>query len=193
MASLDPMSEYLRKYVNDVKTNAAKKHRESQEGKQLESFLHVLDEIAKKLLENHDETCCSKQIGRHFEFQCKFHEEYVIASYHRGVYAHLGMEQVEQFVTFMAAYELETFIDKNYETSAVASKFKSAITLIINYCITNFMDNIYVVDFNKRGTSTQESTNILQEDEEEEKKYDKSLSLGMPMHPQEEEHGEEEK
>ena len=53
----------------------------------------------------------------------------------------------------MAAYELETFIDKNYETSAVASKFKSAITLIINYCITNFMDNIYVVDYNKRDTS----------------------------------------
>jgi len=86
------------------------------------------------------------------------------------------MKQVEQFVTFMAAYELETFIDENYETRVVASKFKSVITLIINYCITNFMDNIYVVDFNKRGTAAQESTNILQEEED-----DKSISLGMPV------------
>ena len=103
-----------------------------------------------------------------------FHKEYAIASYHRGDYAHLEMEQVEQFVTFMAAFELETFIDENYETSVVASKFKSVITLIINYCITNFMDNIYAVDFNKRGTAAQENTNILQEDDE-------SISLGMPV------------
>jgi hypothetical protein len=43
--------------------NAAKfamKHRESQEGKQLKGFLKILNSIAIELLENHDETCCSK-------------------------------------------------------------------------------------------------------------------------------------
>ena len=51
-----------------------------------------------------------------------------------------------------------------------------------------FHINIYVVDFNKRGTAAQESTNVLHEEE------DKSLSLGMPMHPKEDEcAGEEEK
>ena len=129
--SLD-INDTLQKYLNGAMI--AKKHRESREGIQLEAFMKILNSVAIQLLENHyDETCCSKQNDRHFEFQCMFHEEYVIASYHRGDYAHLGMEQVEQFVTFMAAYELETFIDENYETSAVASKFKSVITLIINY------------------------------------------------------------
>jgi hypothetical protein len=37
-------------------------------------------------------------------------KEYIVASYHRCDYVHLGMEQVEQSVTFMAAFELETFI-----------------------------------------------------------------------------------
>jgi RNase H-fold protein (predicted Holliday junction resolvase) len=49
------------------------------------------------------------------------------------------------------------------------------------------MDNIYVVDFNKRGTAApQKTTNILQE------KGDKEIILGMPMHPQEEENDEQE-
>ena len=100
--SLD-INDTLQKYLKGVMI--AKKHRESQEGKQLEGFLKTLNRIAIKFLENHhDENCCSKQNDRHFEFQCMFHKEYVIGSYHRGDYSHLGMEQVEQFVTFMAAY-----------------------------------------------------------------------------------------
>ena len=67
-----------------------------------------------------------------------FHEEYVIASYNRCDYAHLGMKQVEQFVTFVAAYELKRFIDENIETCAIAWKFDMGITLLLNHCISNF-------------------------------------------------------
>ena len=42
------------------------------------------------------------------------------------------------------------------------------------------MENIYVVDYNKRGIASQESTNVLQEED------DKSISLGTPMYLQEE-------
>jgi hypothetical protein len=87
--SLD-INDTLQKYLNGAMI--AKKHRESKEGKQLEGFLKILNCIAIELLENHDENCCSKQNDRHFEFQCMFHKEYAIASYHRGDYAHLGME-----------------------------------------------------------------------------------------------------
>jgi hypothetical protein len=52
------------------------------------------------------------------------------------------------------------------------------ITIILNYYITNFIENVYVVDFNKRFMAAQESTNILQEED------DKSISLGMSMQPQ---------
>ena len=60
-----------------------------------------------------EENCCSKQNFRHFEFQCKSHEEHVMASYHRGEYAHLWKKEVEKFVTFMVAHELNTFINEH--------------------------------------------------------------------------------
>jgi hypothetical protein len=75
------------------------------------------------------------------------------------------MKQVAQFVTFMAAYELKTFIYK-YETCLVASKFINTITNILEY-LTNFIDNVYVVDYNKRGMAAQESTSLLHEEENE--------------------------
>ena len=118
------------------------------------------------------------------------------------------MEQVEQFVIYMAASELDTFICE-HETCPVASKFKSSIIGILNYCKTNYIENIYVVEFKERGTAAQERTNILQgeddeiislempmqiqeEDKEEQKKEDdKSISLGMPMQPQEEDKEEQ--
>ena len=76
--------------------------------------------IASGLLNAHkEETCCSEYC-RHFEFQCPSNKiEPVIATYHTGNYAHLGMEEVEQFVIFMGAYELNTFIDE-HETFPIA-------------------------------------------------------------------------
>jgi hypothetical protein len=136
--------------------------------------------IAKELLLHHDTTCCSEQKDKHFEFQCRFHEECVIASYHTGDYAHLGMEQVEEFVTFLACVELQSFIDEN-RTCPIANRFEREITFILEYCKMNFSQNIYVVDYNEklRGKLAQKSTDVLQVEE------DKDLSLGMPVQPQE--------
>lgn len=146
-----------------------------------------LNSIANEFLKKYCElTCCSKQDDRHFGFQCKFHDEYVIASYNRGDYVHLGMKEVEQFVSFVAVYELKRFISENIETSDIAWKFDMGITLLLNHCIDNFSENIYVVDFNEGHIAAQESTNVLQEEDA------KSLSLGMPMHPQEDESSKEE-
>jgi hypothetical protein len=92
------INDALFRYLNSSKI--AKKYRESKEGIILEGFMTEINYIAKELLLHHDITCCSEQKDKHFEFQCRFHEECVIASYHTGDYAHLGMEQVEEFVTF---------------------------------------------------------------------------------------------
>ena len=91
------------------------------------------------------------------------------------------MKQVDQFVTFIVAYELKRFISENIKTCAIAWKFDMGITLLLNHCISNFSENIYVVDFNEGYIAAQESTNVLQ------KEGDKSLSLGMPMHLKEDE------
>jgi hypothetical protein len=98
-------------YLNVVEI--AKKHRELEEGEGLESCSRLLNSIAKNFLDYHCyKNCCSRQNFRHFEFQCRSHEEYVIASYHMGGYAHLGMKQVKQLVVSMVASELYTFICK---------------------------------------------------------------------------------
>jgi hypothetical protein len=67
----------------------------------------------------------------------------------------------------MGTYELETFIYE-HEDCLVASKFINAITNILQYCITNFIDNVYVVDYNKRVMAIRESTSLLHKEENEE-------------------------
>ena len=86
-------------------------------------------------------------------------DEHVIATYHTGSYAHLGMEEVEQFILFMGAYELYTFMDE-HEICPTTSKFKVTITDILNICINEFNENINVVDTRKRVA--QERSNVLQ-------------------------------
>jgi hypothetical protein len=164
----------------------AKKYRESKDGMVLEGFMIEINYIAKELLLHHDITCCSEQKDKHFEFQCRFHEECVIASYHTGDYAHLGMELVEEFVTFLAYVELQAFIDEN-RTCPIANRFEREVTFILEYCKMNFSQNIYVVDYNEklRDKLAWERTDVLQVEE------DKDLSLGMPMQPQEIENDEQ--
>jgi hypothetical protein len=171
------INDALFRYMNAFMI--AKEFRESKEGIIIEGFVIEINYIAKELLLHHDTTCCSEQKDKHFEFQCRFHEECVIASYHTGDYAHLGMEQVEEFVTFLASVELQSFIDEN-RTCPIANRFEREITFILEYCKMNFSQNIYVVDYNEkpRGKLARESTDVLQVEE------DKDLSLGIPVQPQ---------
>jgi hypothetical protein len=84
-------------YLNAAEIS--KKHRESEKGIRLECCIRILNSIAIELLDYYDDkNCCSGQNFRHFEFQCRSHKEYVIASCHRCDDAHLGMKQVEQFL-----------------------------------------------------------------------------------------------
>ena len=49
----------------------------------------------------------------------------------------MPFQEVEQFVSFMAAYELNTFIDE-HETCPIASQYKDLIVIILNICINEF-------------------------------------------------------
>ena len=157
------INDALFRHLNAAKI--AKEYRESKEGKILKGFMMELNYIAEELLLHHDVTCifCSEQEDKHFEFQCRFHEECVISSYHTGVYAYLGMEQVEEFVTFKASFELQTFIHEN-KSCPIANKFEREIDFILEYCIDNFSQNIYVVEYNE---APQESSIVLQEENDE--------------------------
>ena len=72
----------------------------------------------------------------------------------------------------MSAYELKTFLDEVYEATGVTHTCDFEVTLILDYCIDNFSDNISVANYNKRVKAARESTNILQGEDDE------SISLG---------------
>jgi hypothetical protein len=126
-------------------------NRELKERKRLGRFWKLLNGMANELLKYYDEeNCLSKQKFRRIEFQCKSHEEHVIASYHGGDYAHLGMKEVEQFVTFMEAHELNTFTNE-HKTFPECFSCEIVVTHILYICIVEFSENSHVVDFNKRN------------------------------------------
>ena len=139
------------------------KYRESREGKILRGMLKKLNQIAELLLDLHDINCCSKQHDKHFKFQCGFSKEPLIATYHWLNYTHLGAEQVEQFVTFVAASEVDSFMAENYETCMASNKLKFTSSWILNYCLENFSNNDYIIDYKKRLLAAQEGSHILQD------------------------------
>ncbi len=100
--SLDKKDTLEEEYKNAM---IAMKYKESCEGKRLKSFLRLLNNAAIELLAHYERTC-NFCCGEHFDFQCRSHEQHTIASYHTYSCVHLGMKEVEQFVIFMAAYEL---------------------------------------------------------------------------------------
>jgi hypothetical protein len=140
--------------------------RNSKEGKHLDELFKSQKHIDKELLAYYERTCyfCCCE---HFDFQCRSHKEHTISSYHAYNYVHLEIKQVEQFVIFMAAYEFKTFVDDIYKATGVTNKHDSDVTLILDFCMENFSDNIYVVDYNERNTTTQENTSLLHKEENE--------------------------
>ena len=55
-------------------------------------------------------------------------------AYHCYNYAYLGDEQVEQFVIFMGASEIESFMAKYYETCIACSDLKVYVSTILDHC-----------------------------------------------------------
>jgi hypothetical protein len=68
-----------------------------------------------------------------------------------------------------------------HEDCPVASKFINAITNILQYFITSFMDNVYVVDYNKRVMTARDNTSLLQKEENEKAIF--SPKLGDVLEP----------
>ena len=44
----------------------------------------------------------------HLSFSCKFNDDKTLASYANGIYDYYDVKQVEKFVAFMGAYEIES-------------------------------------------------------------------------------------
>ena len=50
----------------------------------------------------------------------------------------------------MGASEIESFMSKNYETCVACNDLKDMVSSILDYCIENFSNNCYIIDYKER-------------------------------------------
>ena len=102
----------------------------------------------------------------HLSFQCEFNDNETLASYANDVYDYYDVEQIDEFVTFKRAYEIESLFEKykNYDDAL----YRSENYVILKYCYENYEYNVDINEFIEKVFAVQEETNILQESMEEE-------------------------
>ena len=76
------------------------------------------------------------------------------------------MEEIEEFVAFKGAYEIESLFEKceNFDDAVYEPKNYA----ILKYCYENYEYNTDTDEFIEKVSAVQEDTNILQESMEEE-------------------------
>ena len=86
------------------------RHRISQKGKLLWDQIHMLHWYVRQLCLRYDYTCCSRMKAPHLSFSCKFNDNETLAYYANGIYDYYDVEQIEEFVAFIGAYENCIFV-----------------------------------------------------------------------------------
>ena len=89
-----------------------------------------------------------------------------MASYANGIYDYYDVEQIEEFVAFMGAYEIESLF-KEFEDFD-DSIYRPENLSILKYCDENYKYNYDIDEFIEKVYAVQEETNILPESMEEE-------------------------
>ena len=141
-------------------------HRISEKGKLLLDQIHRLQCYAWNLCEIYDFTCFSKNPKKHLPYLCEFNDNEILSSYGKGVYCYYDIEQIEQFVAFKGAYEIESLF-KECENLDDAV-YRPENLAILKYCYENYEFNSDIDAFIEKVSAVQEETNILQESMEEE-------------------------
>ena len=134
-------------------------YRLTQKGKLLWDQIHMLKWYTWNLCLRYDITWCSRMKAKHLLFSCKFNDNETLASYANGIYDYYDVEQIEEFVAFKGAYEIEALFEK-YEDYDDAI-YRSENLDILKYCSDNYEYNAYIDKFIEKVSTTQEETNIL--------------------------------
>ena len=95
----------------------------------------------------------------HLPFSCKFNDNETLASYANGIYDYYDVEQIEEFVAFKAAYEIEYLFEK-YE-ALDDDVYRPENYAILRYCYENYEYNYNINAFIEKVSAVQEETNIL--------------------------------
>ena len=81
----------------------------------------------------------------HLPFSCKFNDNESLASYANGRYDYYDVEQIEEFVAFNAAYEIESLFEK-YE-ALHDDVYRPENLAILRYCYENYEYNYNINAF----------------------------------------------
>ena len=114
---------------------------------------------ARQLFLRYDYTCCSRMKAPHLPFSCKFNDNETLASYANGIYDYYDVEQIEEFVAFKAAYEIESLFEKYEALDEDVYRFENFV--IFQYCYDNYASNAYVKPYIEDFSAVQEEINIL--------------------------------
>ena len=122
----------------------------SEKGTQLWAQLHILNSLATNFCSKHDESwcfnksfCCRRD--KHLPFQCDYNDIEILASYAKGNYEFDNLEQIEEFVVFMGAYEITAALKNTNDAS-----YKSENYVILGYCLNYYSDNPHITEFLER-------------------------------------------
>ena len=114
----------------------------------------MLRSYAWDLCLRYDITCCSRMEAPHLPFSCKFNDNETLASYANGIYDYYDVEQIEEFVAFMGAYEIESMF-KTFDDFD-DSVYRPENLAILRYCYENYEYNYYTNAFIEKVSAVQE-------------------------------------
>ena len=117
----------------------------TQKGKLLWDQINMLRWYARDLCLRYDYNCCSRMKAPHLPFSCKFNDNKTLASYANGIYDYYDVEQIEEFVAFMGAYEIESMF-KEFE-NLYDAVYRPENLAILKYCYENYKYNYDIDEF----------------------------------------------
>ena len=129
-------------------------YRLTQKGKLLWDQIYILKWYAQQVCLSYDYTCCSRMKAPHLPFSCKFNDNETLASYARGIYDYYDVEQIEEFVAFMGAYEIESMF-KEFEDFD-DSVYRPENLAILKYCYENYEYNYDINALIEKASAVQE-------------------------------------
>jgi hypothetical protein len=97
-------------------------------------LLGDLKTMAIQFCDEHDVSCYSRRIVNHCHFQCKYNLDPIISCYHEDTFQCSDIEQVEKYIAYVAAHEIDALIDKYVAISHEARVMKGHSSIMLELC-----------------------------------------------------------
>jgi hypothetical protein len=100
----------------------------------MRGLLGDLRRMTFQFCDEHDVTCCTWKFIKHYHFQCKYNHDPIIAYYCEDKFVCPNIEQVEKYIAYVAAHEIDSLIDKYVAISHESRVMKGNSFIILQHC-----------------------------------------------------------